>query len=188
MIKALIAVADGCEEIETIATYDLLKRAGIQTKMAALESQDAPVTGAHGLKFMADAALPDLFEDNYDLIVLPGGLPGSENLRDCDLLISMLKRQKRENRWIAAICAAPAYVLGTHGLADGAKITTYPGCEKLLGQAAIHVDAGVCVDSQAKIITAKGPGFANAFALAIIANLSGEQKMKDVAAAALIGG
>ncbi len=185
MTKALIAAANGCEEIETIATYDLLKRAGIEVTIAAVDESSTTVCASHGLKFLANSTLSVQLTEEYDIIVLPGGLPGAEHLRDCKLLIELLKKQNKAKKWIAAICAAPGFVLGTHGLADGAKVTGYPGTENLLKNGN-YVNQVVCVDADKKIITAQGPAFTNAFALAIIANLCGEKVMKQVASGALI--
>lgn len=184
MIRALIAAADGCEEIETIATYDLLKRAGIEVVLAAVAGKPE-ISAAHGLKFLAPARLDGQIEEEFDVIVLPGGLPGAEHLRDSTILVEMLRRQKKASRWIAAICASPGYVLGTHELAGDAKVTGYPGTEGLF-KTATFVDQKVCVDPAHHLITAQGPAFTNAFALTIIANLCGEQVMRKVAEAALI--
>ena len=162
-----------------------LKRAGIETVIAAVDESDLTVSAAHGLKFIADATLSQKMNEEFDVIVLPGGLPGAENLRDCHLLVEMLKRQKKAGRWIAAICAAPAFVLGTHGLAAGARVTGYPGTEGGFRNSE-YVNQRVCVDSEQRLITAQGPAFSNAFALTIIANLSGEAVMSKVAEAALI--
>lgn len=183
--KALIVTANGCEEIETIATYDLLKRAHFDVTMASLEDHTKPVLAAHGLSFFAHTELSSVFEDNFDVIILPGGLPGAEYLRDSDLLLNKLRKQQKENRWIAAICAAPAFVLGTHNLVGNARVTSYPGTEHLF-KSGSYEKQGIVVDRNAKLITAQGPAFANAFGLAIIANLENVQAMNLVADAALI--
>jgi 4-methyl-5(b-hydroxyethyl)-thiazole monophosphate biosynthesis len=185
MTRAIIAVANGCEEIETLATYDLLTRAGIVTTLAAVDESDVVVTAAHKLKFIANCTLSQKVTEDFDVIVLPGGLPGAEHLRDCNILIEMLRRQKKSGKWIAAICAAPGYVLGTHNLTGEAKVTGYPGTEGCF-KTATYVDQKVCVDSNEHLITAQGPAYTNAFALAIIANLCGTEIMRKVADAALI--
>ena len=184
-VKALIVVAHGCEEIETIATYDLLKRAHFDVKMAALEEVNKPIIAAHGLCFYAKVELAKVFDEDFDIIILPGGLPGSEYLRDSDLLLNKLKKQQKDHKWIAAICAAPGYVLGTHNLVGNAKVTSYPGTEKLF-KTGTYENQGIVVDSENHLITAQGPAFANAFGLAIIANLENIQAMNLVAEAALI--
>lgn len=185
MTKALIVTANGCEEIETLATYDLLTRAGIVTTLAAVDESDVVVTAAHKLKFIANCTLSQKITEDFDVIVLPGGLPGSEHLRDCNILIEMLRRQKKAGRWIAAICAAPGYVLGTHSLVGNARVTGYPGTEGCF-KTGTFVDQKVCVDTEEHLITAQGPAFTNAFALAVIANLCSVEVMRKVADAALI--
>lgn len=183
--KALIVAAHGCEEIETIATYDILKRAHFDVKIAALEEANKPIIAAHGLCFLAHVDLAKVFDEEFDVIVLPGGLPGSEYLRDSDLLLNKLRKQQKDHKWIAAICAAPAYVLGTHNLVGKAKVTSYPGTEKLF-KSGTYENQGVVVDRENHLITAQGPAYANAFALAIVANLENVQAMNIVADAALI--
>ncbi len=183
-MRALIAAADGCEEIETLSTYDFLKRAGIEVCLASIKNENY-VEAAHGLKFITDTTLAKEFEENFDVIVLPGGLPGSVNLQKCEILISMLKRQQKEGRWIAAICAAPGFVLGSNNLIGTAKYTGYPGtCNQVT--TGTFIDQGICVDVDHKLITAQGPAFATAFALTIVTNLCGQEIMEKVAKDALV--
>ncbi len=184
-MKALIAIADGCEEIETISAYDYLKRAGIEVSLAAINENTDKVEAAHGLSFMTNTTLVKEFEENFDVIVLPGGLPGATNLQHCEILISMLKRQQKEGRWIAAICAAPGFVLGGNNLIGSAKYTGYPGSLDLV-KSGTYVEQPVCVDMEHKLITAQGPAYATAFSLAIVANLCGQDTMEKIAKAALV--
>lgn len=184
-MKALIALANGCEEIETIAPFDYLKRAGIETKLASIDENSKTIEAAHGLNIVANTTLAKEFEENFDVIVMPGGLPGAINLQKCDILVSMIKRQQKEGRWVAAICASPGFVLGGNNLIGTAKFTGYPGtCDQVT--TGTFVDQPVCVDIEHKLITAQGPAYATAFSLTIVANLCGQETMEKVAKAALV--
>lgn len=184
MIKALLVAANGCEEIETITTYDLLKRANIDVTIASINENSTTIEAAHGLKFNTDTTLEKVKNESYDVIILPGGLPGSEYLRDCNLLIDMIKQQQSNKKWIAAICAAPGFVLGTHKLEKEAHVTSYPSTEKLFSTGIVE-NKNCVVDCEYKIITAQGPAFAFDFGLAIISALLGDEAKHNVAKPAL---
>lgn len=179
MANALVVMAQGIEEMETVIIYDLLVRGGVEVTLAS-------VTGRHleasrSLKMLADVDLNQVMNESFDMIICPGGLPGAEYLRDSQILKTLLTSQNQQKKWIAAICASPAYVLAHHGLLANVQATCYPGCEEQIPN---YVDQDVVVDGH--IITSKGPGTAMSFALMLIQALVGEVQAKEVAATALI--
>lgn len=179
----LLAVADGSEDIEMTTILDLLRRARINVKLVSVMTQ-RQVTLAHGLEVRADALLADVLDDDFDAIVLPGGMPGAEHLATNPTLVNMLKEQNAKGEVVAAICAAPAVVLAKHGLLAGKQAVAYPGFEEGIEQGGgQYVDQPVVVD--ANIITSKGPATAMAFALKLIEVLVGEVAAKEVAAGLL---
>lgn len=175
---ALVAIADGIEELEAVTIIDVLRRAGVQVTVASVGSLQ--ISASRAVKLTADRTINDCLEKEFDLIALPGGLPGAEHLRDCEPLVEMLGRQKAAGRLIAAICASPAVVLAHHGLLDDCKATCYPSmAEKLPRRAEGRVVAdGNCMTSQ-------GPGTALEFALALAERLCGKDRADEVASAML---
>ena len=178
-MKALIAVADGIEEMETVVTQDLLVRAGIDVWLVSVGQLQ--VIAARGLVISAKCTIEECEHESFDIIICPGGLPGAAHLRDSEPLVAKLKRQHQQEKWMAAICASPAYVLAHHGLLVDHAATCYPGNEDKIPH---FVDQPVVTSGH--IITSRGPGTAMAFALAIISKLKGEVVAKEVAATALI--
>ncbi|MDE7385918.1 MAG: DJ-1/PfpI family protein [Muribaculaceae bacterium] len=176
-MKMYVFLADGFEEIEALATVDLLRRAGLETVTVSINS-GAEVTGAHGVKVLADALLADTTVAADDWMIMPGGLPGATNLVDDITLTGMLKEHHANGGHMAAICASPAFVLGALGLLDGVNATCYPGCE---GQAPDVKFSGKPVEVSDKIITGRGPGYTMQFALAIITAAAGEDVATRVA-------
>ena len=177
--KVLIAIAEGTEELEAITIIDVLRRAGANVTVAS--AGGLQVTTAHGVKLTADAQIADCTGREYDCIVLPGGMPGAEHLRDSKPLVELLKSQKQRGGWYAAICAAPAVVLAHHGLL-GKKATCYPSfAERLPDQSMAH--QRVVVDD--RCITSQGPGTALEFALEVVRQVIDTDKAKQVAAAML---
>jgi 4-methyl-5(b-hydroxyethyl)-thiazole monophosphate biosynthesis len=122
--SALVLLAEGFEEIEAVTVIDLLRRAGVEVRTAALHGRRA--TGSHRITLEADAELDDLQGPLCDIIVLPGGMPGAEHLKQDARVISLLQRYAAADRYVAAICAAPG-VLAQAGLLDGRRATSYPG-------------------------------------------------------------
>ena len=159
-MRILVPLAEGFEEIEAITVIDILRRAGIETVTAALKKN--PVTGSHGIPVTADKLLDDA--GDFDAIVLPGGLPGSTNLRDDHRIISIIKKINAAGGLTAAICAAPI-VLSEAGILKNKNFTCYPGHEKTIKEG-IHIDETVVSDGL--IITGKGAGPAPLFALKIV--------------------
>lgn len=140
MAKVYAMIADGTEEVECLAVVDLLRRSKIDTVLVAAK-EDREVVTSHGIRIQADAAVGEVDFSDADVIFLPGGMPGSVHLSQCEPLIQALKAQNQAGKRIAAICAAPAVVLGHHGLLRGKRATCFPGFEEELN-GAIVVDQG----------------------------------------------
>lgn len=182
METSFIFLADGFEEIEAIATLDILRRAGIDVKTVSIK-ESATVTGAHGTPIVADTTIADIDASAAPWLILPGGMPGASNLAACTPLTVMLKSQIDEGRRVAAICASPAVVLAPLGLLDGLKATCYPGFEKMCDKADI---TGQPVEVTDHIITGKGPGYTFEFALAIVRATLGTEAADNVAGGMLL--
>ena len=179
--RVLVGVANGSEEIETLTPVDLLRRAGAEVTLAA-SGASTQVTLSRGVTVVADQLVSQVKDLGFDMIVLPGGQPGANNLRDDTELVEMLKRQKAENKWYTAICASPAVVFQTHGLLEGERGTCYPAVENMLEDKSA-VEQRVVVSG--KCVTSKGPGTAMEFSLELINLLFGKQKRDEIAAQVL---
>ncbi len=178
-----MGVADGIEEIEAVCVIDILRRAEADVTVASVG--DLQVTASRGVKITADVTISECVGRDYDLIALPGGLPGAEYLRDCGELVEMLKKQKQQGKLYAAICASPAVVLQYHGLLDGiSKATCYPSLADKLGDKA-RKDERVVVDGNC--ITGQGPGVAMEFGVKLVEVLFGKSKAAEVATAMVMG-
>ena len=176
MARVLVPLAEGFEEIEAVTIVDLLRRAGIEVETAALGARR--VTGSHGIAVEADRSLDEVAQSDYDMIVLPGGMPGAEHLKNDARLVAMLRRQASAGRWNAAICAAPG-VLAHAGLLDGAAATSYPGFLSAQSAPGLRLsEAPVVVDG--RVVTSRGPGTAIDFALALIGLLEGPDAVRAV--------
>ena len=178
MARVLVPFAEGVEEIECLAVVDILRRAGVEVVLASLDGQ--PVTGRSGVTIMADAALNDVADEDWDMVVLPGGLPNAHILRDNPDVRKVVERLMRARKSVAAICAAPT-ALAAYGLADGRRVTSYPSCREemeKLAPASVYVDEDVVEDDV--LTTSRGPGTAIAFALRLVARLCGEQAAEAV--------
>ena len=178
---ALVPIADGSEELEAVTIIDVLRRAEAQVTVASVSSLQ--VTASRKVKLVADCLITDCKKNIYDLIVLPGGLPGAEHLRDCELLIDMLKIQNQAGRLYGAICASPAVALAPHGLLDGKKASCYPSCADALPDQS-QADQHVVVDGNC--ITSQGPGTALEFSIELIRQLFDDDKANQVAEAMLL--
>lgn len=182
MKKSYIFLAEGFEEIEALTAIDVLRRAGMDINIISI-SDSTLVTGAHGIIVKADAVYTGTVFNEPEWLILPGGLPGADNLHDYLPLIDLLRHQlDSPSGRIAAICAAPAVVLGTEGMLKGRKATCYPGFEGKL-EGAEYVDAPVVSDS--KFVLGAGPGTAMEWALTIVKATVGAEKAREVAAAML---
>jgi 4-methyl-5(b-hydroxyethyl)-thiazole monophosphate biosynthesis len=175
--KILVPLAEGFETIEALSIVDVFRRGGVRVDMAAV-GDSLQVTSSHQVKVMADLHLAQCQNENYDLIVLPGGIPGAQNLQQSEILAGLLKKQNSENKLYGAICAAPALVLEHHGLLQGKKATCHPGfVEKLSSRN--HVGERVVVDKNC--VTSKGAGTSIEFALELLGIVMGEEKKQAVA-------
>lgn len=164
MTSVLAPLAPGCEELEAVTVIDLLRRAQFDVTTAGLDDQ--PVVASRQTVLVPDAELDGLSGTDFDLIALPGGLPGARHLAASETLAGMLQRHHARRAWIAAICAGPR-VLARHGLLDGRRATSFPGALDEFGEQNIErVDEAVVVD--AHIVTSRGPGTAMDFALTLI--------------------
>ena len=175
--KVLVPIADGTEEIEAVCIIDVLRRAGAAVTVASVG--ELQVTASRGVKLVADQLIGACLDETYDLVVLPGGMPGAEHLRDSRELETILKDQKDQGRLYGAICAAPAVVLKHHGLLDQRRATCHPNFVSNLENIDV-VEARVVVDGTC--VTSRGPGTALEFALKLVELLYGADKAKEVAA------
>jgi len=176
MSQVLVPLAQGCEELEAITITDLLVRAGIEVTTAGLDKQ--PVTASRGITIIPDTSIDAVLDKTYDLIVLPGGLPGADHLRDDENIQKLLKNHADKGKYIGAICAAPKAVAAA-GLLEGRKATAYPGVLEALGNEQIDVkDSAIEIDGN--IVTSRGPGTAMDFALTLIELLEGPAKRDEV--------
>ena len=162
-------LAPGFEEIEALATVDILRRAEIEVKAVSV-TETATVRGAHNICVTADAVINEVQLEGAEMLVLPGGMPGATNLAATEKLTAALKSTRGR---IAAICASPAVILAPLGLLDGREAICYPGFEGAMGKAIVS-DNVVVTDGN--ITTAAGPGFSMEFALEIVRLLKGEEK------------
>lgn len=166
MAKVAVILADGFEEIEALTVVDVLRRANITCHMVGFEAQ---VTGSHAIQVQADRVFDGDLSD-YDLIVLPGGMPGSANLRDHELLIAELQKCEQVGKKIAAICAAPI-VLNRAGLLKDKEFTCYDGVQEQIADGHYRKET-VVVDGQ--LTTSRGPATALAFAYNLVEQLGGD--------------
>ena len=176
MPKVLVPLAQGCEEIEAVTVIDILRRAGIEVISAGLDSQ--PVRASRGVVLLADMTLETALQYEFDMIVLPGGQPGTNNLKADTRIISLLKRMSAQGKYVTAICAAPS-VLAVAGLLDGKQATGFPGTLDSFAHVKKN-DAAVVTDG--KLVTSRGPGTAIDFALTLTELLAGKAKRDEVAA------
>lgn len=163
MRKIAVFFAEGFEEIEALTVVDLCRRAGIDTQMVSVTGKK-PVTGSHGIMVQMDGVFEETVFSELDMIVLPGGMPGTKNLEAHAGLMDYVDAFHKEGKGIAAICAAPS-ILGHRGILKGRKACSYPGFEKDLEDAIVVYDK-VAVSEH--IITSRGMGCAIDFSLAII--------------------
>jgi 4-methyl-5(b-hydroxyethyl)-thiazole monophosphate biosynthesis len=169
-MRVIVPLAEGFEEIEAITIVDMLRRAEIQVTIAYLKKN--PVTGSHSITVTADKNIDDVRASDFDCIVLPGGMPGSQNLKEDERIIGLVREFSAAGKITAALCAAPQ-VLGHAGVLKGKQATCFPGFESQM-TGAEHIPEPVVRDGN--IITGKGPGCAIPFALELVASLAGKEK------------
>ena len=176
MKKVAIILADGFEEIEALTSVDVLRRAGAIASIASLK--DVQISGAHNISVKADVTLREVEELGYDAIVLPGGLPGAENLANDAKLREILQEFDKKGKLICAICAAPMVLERARVLKE--HFVCYPGFEEnVRGDKRGYVSDKNVLKYQ-NIITGKGPAFSMEFALCIVKNLLGEEAYHKV--------
>ena len=180
MKRICIPLAPGFEEIEAITLVDVLRRAGITALTAGLVA--GCVEGAHGVSVCADMPIEQALGEAWDMVVLPGGMPGSTHLRDDARVGTLLERTVRAGGMIGAICAAPI-VLAHHGMLDGVKATSYPGFAAQMPRADYREDRVV---KDGAVMTSRGPGTAMEFALEIVAACAGAPKAAELRAQMLV--
>lgn len=176
MSKVLVPLAEGFEEIEAVTVVDLLRRAGIEVRTASLGGRE--VTGSHGITVLADLLLDEAAVDDYDMIVLPGGMPGTTHLKSDPRVVRLLRQFAAAGRYTAAICAAPS-VLAHAGLLEGREATSFPGFLAPESAPGIRLsEEPVVVDG--KVATSRGPGTSIPFGLALIELLAGREARRAV--------
>ena len=176
--RVLIPLAQGCEDLESVTLIDLLRRANIDVTTASLNTD--PVTCARGTVIIADTTLDAILTNDFDLLVLPGGLPGADNLNADTRIHQIIDRLAKEGKYIGAICAAPK-VLVSNGLLNGKKATAYPNSLSELDTSEVEL-SDIAVQIDGKVITSKGPGTAMDFALTLIEILLGKEARDGVEA------
>ncbi|HLP96903.1 MAG TPA: DJ-1 family glyoxalase III [Sideroxyarcus sp.] len=181
MKSVLIPIANGSEELEAVSMLDILRRAGIDAVSASLDGH--PIRGSRGTMIIPDTSLDEALKRNFDMVALPGGQPGTNNLKADARIIKLVQHMAAEGRYVCAICAAPS-VLATAGLLDGKHATSFPGAldafPKVLRQPQAVVEDG-------KFITSRGPGTAMDFALTLVERLLGKGKRDEVEAGLVRG-
>ena len=177
MASVLIPIAPGFEELEAVTIIDLLRRAQVEVVVAGLEGRQ-PVTGSRGTTLFPDIGLDEVMGRDFDMITLPGGLPGADHLDQDPRVHELVQRLAQQDRYITAICAAPK-VLGHAGVLAGRRATSFPGQLENLQLSDIDIVADpVVIDG--KVITSRGPGTAMDFALTLIEQLCGKAKRLEV--------
>lgn len=180
MSKVLVFLAEGFEEIEALTVVDLCRRAGIKTDTVSVGTKRL-VTGSHKIPVQADVLLKEADLDGADMLVLPGGMPGTRNLEACDLLMEKLDEFYKKGKCVSAICAAPS-IFGHRGYLRGRNACSYPGFEKELEGAEV-CEKTVAVSEH--VTTSRGMGTAMDFGLAIVERFCGSKKAEELAAAVI---
>ena len=173
MKKVAILLADGFEEIEALTPKDVLSRAGFLCELVSIKESNV-VRSTHEVCVLADKTIDACGDFNeYDMIVLPGGMPGAKFLAESERVISIVKAFNNQGKYIGAICAAPALVLSRAGIASGRRVTSYPGMDNYL-EGSIYVEDHVVQDGN--LITSRGPATAFAFAFKLVDCLGGNSE------------
>ncbi len=176
--RVVVPLAHGFEEIETVTVVDILRRAGISVTVAGVETGSPPgaIEGRTGIRLVPDLSIAGVQASDFDMIVLPGGLKGAQTLQKDTRVARLLRSLQDNDRYIAAICAAPT-VLASHGMIAGRRLTSHPSVKDQLA-GAIYDEQRVVVDG--RLVTSRGPGTAMEFALVLVEILEGKQKVEEV--------
>jgi 4-methyl-5(b-hydroxyethyl)-thiazole monophosphate biosynthesis len=179
MTKALVILADGFEEIEALTIVDILRRSGVITITAGVSTN--PITSARNVQLNADKHVNSIDCNDFDMIILPGGMPGAENIDQNKTVERLLQCFNKKEKYIAAICASP-FILSNKGLLKDKKATSYPSFENQVN-AKEYLDESVVVDG--KIITSRGPATAAEFSFKLAELLVGQEKVEELKKAML---
>lgn len=176
MAKVLVPLAEGFEEIEAVTVIDILRRAGVEVVSAGLT--EGPIKGSRGVTVVPDTALHRINDDEFDMVVLPGGLPGATNLRLDKRIHEIVTRIHERKGYVTAICAAPT-IYAEMGFLEGRKATSHPSTrEQVHARAGEYSEDRVVVDGH--FITSRSPGTAMEFALKLVEVLKGPEMMEKV--------
>lgn len=179
MPKVLVAIAEGTEELEAVTVINILRRADIDVSVASI-ADDRKVTASRGVQLTADCHIEYCQDTPWDMVVIPGGEIGAKHMAANVALLDILRDQIKAERWVAAICAAPALVLAANELIKGATATCYPAFREILATHQVHHMNEAVVEHR-KLITSQGPGTAMAFALSLVSALEGEVRANSIA-------
>ncbi len=180
MPKVLVPLAQGCEELEAVTITDMLVRAGVEVVTASLDNEKV-IQAGRGMQLIASTSLSAVENESFDMIVLPGGLPGATHLQENTLLCKMLQKNVQEQRYVAAICAAPKALVSA-GLLDGKQATSFPGIiDQNPAPNMQYLNQAVVQDGY--VITSRGPGTAMDFALHLVELLQGKGVREQVESA-----
>lgn len=179
--RVLVPLAEGFEEIEAVTIVDVLRRAGVDVTVAGLAA--GPVRGSHGIALEADVTLDAVDPAEFDMIALPGGMPGTTHLMQDERVLAAVRALHARGRTTAAVCAAPM-VLAAAGVLDGVPVTSHPSVRGRLGQA--DVRDGPRVLRSGNVVTSQGPGTSLEFALALVEELVGEPVARELRGAMLV--
>lgn len=180
MTNVLIPIADGTEEMEATIAIDVLRRAGATVDVVSVMNSQRTVLASRDVRIEADYLITECPNRLWDMIVLPGGMPGAQHLQQCGQLVSQIKSQLEAKRWVAAICAAPAVVLGRCGFLASSTATCHPSFQQELAQYANQVSSEPVVIDR-NVVTSQGPGTAMQFALHLVAVLFDNKKALEIA-------
>jgi 4-methyl-5(b-hydroxyethyl)-thiazole monophosphate biosynthesis len=184
MPSVLVILAEGFEELEATAPVTILRRAQVDVVMAGLAS--GPVKGARGVTVVPDASLESVADHPFDAVVLPGGFPGTTNLKKSELVAKVVKEAAARGAIVAAICAGPS-VLAAFGLLTGRCATSHSSVRDELLAAKVEIVSDKEVVEDGRIVTSRGAGTAVPFGLHLVKMLAGDAKLAEVRKGMMLG-